>query len=64
MGSKSKLQGTLTLSTSPRVHDKPQSTKSLCTICNKKVTNKGLTKHMLAVHGTASPTKLRGVNRL
>ena len=64
MASKSKLQGTLSLSTSPRIHDKAQSTKSVCTICNKKVTNKGLKKHMLDVHGTVSHTKLKGVNRL
>lgn len=43
----------------PRVHDKVQSTKTLCTVCNKLVSNKGIKKHMQAVHSSLSSKELK-----
>ena len=56
---KAKLKQVVTKPLPPRSHDKKQSTKTLCTVCNKLVTNKGIKKHMQDVHNVVSTKELK-----
>ena len=56
---KLKLKTVATKPLPPRSHDKKQSTKTLCTVCNKLVSNKGIKKHMQDVHNSLSLKELK-----
>ena len=56
---KAKLKTVSTKPLPPRNHDKKQSTKTLCSICNKLVTNKGIKKHIQNVHNAVSTKELK-----
>ena len=56
---KAKLKTVVTKPLPPRSHDKKQSTKTLCPICNTLVTNKGINKHIQNVHNAVSTKELK-----